>query len=105
MLCVEAAADRLGAVLFVLIFPSPLPSMLRSSNNLYEGTNGFCPAATALPLVLGLICASPIITDPLPPSAPYQLNWCKGWARGEVVVLACEAKCEYTLVDIAFRWL
>ena len=66
--------DKLGDVLLVIFtLPSALPKTLRSSNNLYEGTKGFCPVAGAR--LLGLILAGvfPCIADPLLPLAGKEL--------------------------------
>lgn len=55
-------SNRLGdALLVALNFLSVLPNTSRSSNNLYEGTKGFCPVLTAEDLALELTRVSPCV--------------------------------------------
>lgn len=66
----------------VLNLPSGLPRTLRSSNNLYEGIKGFCPAPAGTAENVGVEFEtgrmSPLIAAPFNPLAGYGLTCCKG---------------------------
>ena len=69
--------DKLGDVLLVIL-PSEFPSTFKSSNNLYDGIKGFCPATGAGFLGPILLQESPFIGAPLLPFMGNELKCCKG---------------------------
>lgn len=78
----------------LLSLPSLLPKTLRSSNNLYEGTKGFCPEGMLPgPLVTGTF---PFMANPLLVLAGKELMCCRdgtlciGCEDG--VLVACEVE-------------